>query len=75
MSFYINKIYYLCIMEIEVMLNENGFTKVDQNEYVKNNWTVRIEYPNFEIFSDPEIDTRYYYGYLDKLERYLDAIK
>lgn len=61
-------------MEIERILNDYKFTKVDENEHVRNNWTVRIGFPYFEIFSDPEIDTRYYHGYLDNLEKYLKAI-
>ena len=61
-------------MEIERILNYYKFTKVNDNEHIRNNWTVRIDFPYFEIFSDSEIDTRYYYGYLDNLEKYLKAI-
>ena len=56
------------------ILKEYGFVQSSENEFQKGIWTVRIENDNFEIFADPEQDTRYYYGYLDNLEKYLKAI-
>lgn len=50
-----------------------NFIKKD-NEYIRDHWTLRIEGNMFELFADPEIDTRYYYGYIDQLEKYLKAI-
>lgn len=59
---------------MEELIMSYGFVQSDNNEYVRDNWTIRLEFPQFEIFSDPEIDTRYYYGYLSNLEKYLNAI-
>lgn len=56
------------------ILKEYGFVQSSENEFQKQNWTVRIENDNFEIFSDPEIDTRYYYGSLDNLDIILEDI-
>lgn len=61
-------------MNNENILNNHGFKKIDENEFQKENWIVRIDGINFEIFSDPEIDTRYYFGTTDNLEKYLNAI-
>lgn len=55
------------------LLKDYRFVEIE-NEFKRDNWTVRLEHPYFEIFSDPEIDTRYYYGYLDMLEKYLSAL-
>lgn len=57
------------------LINKYGFIKSQEKEYTKDNWTLRIDFPNFELFSDPEIDTRYYIGSLDNLEKYLLAIQ
>lgn len=59
---------------METLIYNYGFIKSQDNEYTRNNWTLRIEFPNFELFSDPEIDTRYYIGGLSNLEKYLKAI-
>lgn len=56
------------------ILKEYGFIQSSENEFQKQNWTIRIENDNFEIFSDPEIDTRYYYGSLDNLDVILEDI-
>lgn len=56
------------------ILKEYGFVQSSENEFQKQNWTVRIENDNFEIFADPEQDTRYYYGSLDTLKDVLDDI-
>ncbi len=61
-------------MNMKELIISHGFVQSDNNEYVRDNWTIRLEFPQFEIFSDPEIDTRYYYGYLSNLEKYLNAI-
>lgn len=61
-------------MNNESILNNHGFKKIGENEFQKENWIVRIDGINFEIFSDPEIDTRYYFGITDNLEKYLNAI-
>lgn len=61
-------------MSVKEILNFYSFSKVSENEFQRGNWCVRIEGTNFEIFSDPEIDTRYYFGTLDNLEKYLKAI-
>ena len=62
-------------MNDEKILKEYGFIKNSDNEYVKGIWTVRLEDINFEIFADPEKDTRYYFGRADNLEKYLKAIQ
>lgn len=49
------------------ILENYGFVQSLENEFQKDNWTVRVEENNFEIFSDPEQDTRYYYGSLKDL--------
>lgn len=61
-------------MKNEELLNKYGFEKESPSEFVRDNWTVRIDKLEFELFSDPEIDTRYYHGYLDKLEACIKAI-
>ena len=61
-------------MKTEELLKQYNFIKIDNNEFQRENWTVRLEGLNFEIFSDPEIDTRYYFGLKDKLELCLKAI-
>ena len=56
------------------LIISHGFVQSDDNEYTYNNWTLRLDFPYFEIFSDPEIDTRYYYGIIDNLEKVLNAL-
>ena len=56
------------------LIISHGFVQSDDNEYTYNNWTLRLDHPYFEIFSDPEIDTRYYYGIIDNLEKVLNAL-
>lgn len=53
------------------LLIENKFSRESENEFQRDNWTVRLDGDNFEVFSDPSIDRRYYYGPLKDLE---DAI-
>lgn len=41
---------------------ENGFQKTDSfNEYVKNNWTIRLDKNSIEVFNDPDIDRGLYH--------------
>lgn len=61
-------------MTTKEILDFYSFSKVSENEFQNGDWCVRIEGINFEIFSDPEIDPRYYFGSLDNLEKYLRAI-
>lgn len=61
-------------MKTRDILKAYNFNSIDENEFQKENWTVRIDRINFEIFSDPEVDTRYYFGTIDNLEKYLNAI-
>ena len=61
-------------MKTKEILEFYNFKEISENEFQRENWTVRLEENNFEIFSDPEIDPRYYYGYKDKLELCLKAI-
>ena len=56
------------------ILKEYGFVQSSENEFQKQNWTVRIENDNFEIFADPEQDTRYYYGSLEDLVDILEEL-
>lgn len=56
------------------LLNEYGFQPLNDNEYIKEIWTIKINFPYFEIYADPEIDTRYYINNLDYLEKVLKAI-
>lgn len=56
------------------ILKEYGFVQSSENEFQKQNWTIRIENDKFEIFTDPEKDIRYYYGSLDTLKDVLDDI-
>lgn len=57
-----------------IELEQNGFSKNEDGEYILDNWTLRLDCDNFEIFTDPEIDTRYYYGSLDNLNIILEDI-
>lgn len=61
-------------MNMKELIISHGFVQSDDNEYTHNNWTLRLDLPYFEIFSDPEVDTRYYYGIIDNLEKVLNAI-
>ncbi len=62
-------------MKVRKVLDKFEFTQTDENEFEKDGWTVRLDYPNFELFNNPEIDTRYFIGSVDNLEEYLTAIK
>ena len=62
-------------MKVREVLDKFEFTQIEENEFEKDGWTVRLDYPNFELFNDPEIDIRYYFGSVDNLEKYLTAIK
>ena len=56
-------------MKVREVLDRHKFSQIDDNEFERDGWTVRIDYPNFELFTDPEIDTRYFFGSLDNLEK------
>ena len=62
-------------MKVRKVLDKFEFSQTDENEFEKDGWTVRLDFPNFELFSYPEIDIRYYFGSMDNLENYLTAIK
>ena len=62
-------------MKVREVLERHKFSQIDDNEFERDGWTVRIDYPNFELFNDPEIDIRYYFGSIDNLEKYLTTIK
>ena len=62
-------------MKVRKVLDKFEFTQTDENEFEKDGWTVRLDFPNFELFNDPEIDNRYFIGSIDNLEKYLTAIK
>ena len=61
-------------MKVRKVLDKFGFTQTDENEFEKDGWTVRLDFPNFELFNDPEIDTRYFMGSLDDLEKRLELV-
>ena len=61
-------------MKIRDILSDFKFVETDDNEFVRDIWTVRLEDNNFELFADPEIDLRYYFGCVGNLETYLKAI-
>lgn len=62
-------------MDIQQILEEFGFVQNEDGDYEKDNWTLRLDNNHyFELYSDPEIDSRYYYGSLDNLDKYLNAI-
>ncbi len=61
-------------MKNEKLLNSHGFEKISPNEFIRDIWTVRINELEFELFADPEIDTRYYHGMTDNLDACLQAI-
>ena len=58
-----------------VELEQSGFSKNEDDEYILDDWTLRLDGDNFEIFTNPEIDTRYYYGSLENLDIILEDIK
>ena len=62
-------------MKVREVLDKFEFAQIEENEFERGGWTVRLDYPNFELFSDPEIDIRYYFGSIDNLEKYLTTIK
>lgn len=61
-------------MQTRDILKAHDFKKIDENEFQRDGWTVRIDGLYFEIFNDPEMDDRYYHGPLHNLEKYLKAI-
>ncbi len=61
-------------MKVREVLDKFEFTQIEENEFEKDGWTVRLDYPNFELFNDPEIDIRYFMGSLDDLEKRLELI-
>jgi hypothetical protein len=62
-------------MTIRDILDNFNFKEISENEFQNRNWYVRLDGSNFEIFSDPEIDCRYYFGSVHNLENYLRDIK
>lgn len=56
------------------LLNENNFHRIDTNIFYNGVWFLRIWYKEFEIWTDPEDDTRYYKGTLEELEYILNNI-
>lgn len=62
-------------MKVREVLDKFEFTQIEENEFKRGGWTVRLDYLNFELFNDPEIDVRYYFGSIDNLEKYLTTIK
>jgi hypothetical protein len=61
-------------MKVRDTLSKYRFEETSENTFQRDSWELRLEKENFELFSDPEIDTRYYLGSLNNLERYLQAI-
>lgn len=61
-------------MQIKDILETYNFKEDSENTFKRDSWEVRFEGNTFELFSDPEIDTRYYIGSIDNLEKYLKAI-
>lgn len=48
---------------MERFLDENGFAVSDiPNEYVKGNWTIRIDDDLVEVFNNPEVERGVYYS-------------
>lgn len=58
---------------------KEGFLKSENpNEYVRGNWTIRLDDVGIEIFNNPDVSTgRYYRGPINKidLETILTEIK
>lgn len=50
---------------MEEILIERGFRKEEQ-EYIRNNWTVRFDGDQIEIFNNPDKEEGFYY--IDSLE-------
>ena len=53
---------------MEQLLNKYNFKQTDTNTFTDGYWNLKIWYKEFEIYSDPEIDIRYYNGTIDQLE-------
>ena len=50
-------------------LKNRGYNEVSDNEFVKGNWTVRIENDIIEVFNNPDIEEGLYYkGHIDKVD-------
>lgn len=61
-------------MQIKDILETYNFKEDSENTFKRDYWEVRFEGNTFELFSDPEIDVRYYIGSIDNLEKYLKEI-
>lgn len=61
-------------MKVREILEQHKFERVSSTEYIRDEWTVKLDGHEFELFADPEIDTRYYHGMIDNLELALNAI-
>jgi len=57
-------------MNTEELIKSYGFEK-KENEYVKDDWTLRLDGIYFELFNSPEQGGRYKYACADDLEKYL----
>jgi hypothetical protein len=55
---------------MEMILRKNGFTKdIDENEWTRNDWTVRIDGNTMEVFNDPDKTVgKYYIGPISKID-------
>jgi len=51
-------------------LKKRGYNEVSDNEFVKGNWTVRIDNDIIEVFNNPDIEKKglYYKGHIDKID-------
>ncbi len=56
------------------LLNKYKFKKVDIDVFYNGIWFIRVYNNEFEIYTDPELDVRYYKGTLDELEYILENI-
>lgn len=52
------------------VITDYGFSPSEnENEYVKGDWTIRIEDDNVEVFNIPHVGTgRYYFGPINKVD-------
>ena len=61
---------------VREQLKLHNFIEVNECRYRRGNWVVRLEDDKFELYSDnPDIDSRYWFGYIDQIEKYLNAIE
>lgn len=64
---------------MEEMIMQEGFIKSENsNDFIKGNWTIRLDKDMIEIFNNPELESGLYYcGPIGKvnLETIFDEIK